>query len=234
MIKQRMLSAMMLVVALNITNITQNCTTQTMLEVSAKDNSTKVEKNRAVKLYTTTKVNLRKIPSIKSKILSVININTAVKPIKQSKKWVKVKYKNKTGYIYKKYLSKKKKKNRWNIKLSKQEISDLNQIVYYESRGECDIGQQSVVEVILNRIKSKKFPNTLNGVISQKGQFSSYSLLGGTKNKEEYDTVKKNVIKTLTGGTSILPNNYLYFSMYGHKDHRDMVQIGSHQFCTTY
>lgn len=45
MIKQRMLSAMMLGIALNMT--TPNCTTQTMLSVSAKPNPTKT-------MYTTT------------------------------------------------------------------------------------------------------------------------------------------------------------------------------------
>lgn len=44
--------------------------------------------------------------------------------------------------------------------------------VYYESKGEPLTGQLAVAEVILNRAGSGRFPNTVCGVLTQRGQFS--------------------------------------------------------------
>lgn len=53
--------------------------------------------------------------------------------------------------------------------------SDLNllaHLVYAEARGEPYSGQVAVAAVVLNRVKSSSFPNTVAGVIYQKGAFS--------------------------------------------------------------
>lgn len=44
--------------------------------------------------------------------------------------------------------------------------------VYYESKGEPLEGQLAVAEVILNRAKSGRFPTSVCGVLTQRGQFS--------------------------------------------------------------
>lgn len=44
--------------------------------------------------------------------------------------------------------------------------------VYYESKGEPLEGQLAVAEVILNRASSGRFPATVCGVLTQRGQFS--------------------------------------------------------------
>ncbi|MFL9840209.1 cell wall hydrolase [Sphingomonas sp. ST-64] len=44
--------------------------------------------------------------------------------------------------------------------------------VYYESKGEPLEGQLAVAEVILNRAKSRRFPASVCGVLTQRGQFS--------------------------------------------------------------
>ena len=48
----------------------------------------------------------------------------------------------------------------------------LARLINGEARGEVYQGQVAVGAVILNRVKSAKFPNTIAGVIYQKGQFS--------------------------------------------------------------
>jgi N-acetylmuramoyl-L-alanine amidase len=45
--------------------------------------------------------------------------------------------------------------------------------VYGESRGEPYIGQVAVAAVILNRVRSSSFPNTVSGVIFQPGAFTA-------------------------------------------------------------
>jgi N-acetylmuramoyl-L-alanine amidase len=56
--------------------------------------------------------------------------------------------------------------------------SDLNllaRLVYGEARGEPYSGQVAVAAVVLNRVKSSDFPNTISGVIYQKGAFDVVS-----------------------------------------------------------
>ena len=48
----------------------------------------------------------------------------------------------------------------------------LARLINGEARGEPYEGQVAVGAVILNRVKSPKFPNTIPGVIYQEGQFS--------------------------------------------------------------
>jgi len=52
------------------------------------------------------------------------------------------------------------------------DIQLLARLVYAEARGESYTGQVAVGAVVLNRIKSPNFPNTLSGVIYQPGAFS--------------------------------------------------------------
>lgn len=51
----------------------------------------------------------------------------------------------------------------------------LARLVYGEARGEPYTGQVAVASVVLNRVKSSSFPNTISGVIYQAGAFSVVS-----------------------------------------------------------
>lgn len=46
-------------------------------------------------------------------------------------------------------------------------------ITIAEAEGECELGKRMVIDVILNRILSKHFPDSAYGVIYQPNQFSS-------------------------------------------------------------
>lgn len=48
----------------------------------------------------------------------------------------------------------------------------LARLINGEARGEPYVGQVAVGAVIMNRVKDPSFPNTIAGVIYQKGQFS--------------------------------------------------------------
>lgn len=70
--------------------------------------------------------------------------------------------------------------NNTNQSSSNTSSSDLNvhllaQLIYAESRGESYLGQVAVAAVVLNRIESSNFPNTLAGVIYQSGAFDVVS-----------------------------------------------------------
>ena len=54
-------------------------------------------------------------------------------------------------------------------------INLLARLIYGEARGEPYTGQVAVAAVVLNRVKSSKFPNTISGVIYQSGAFTAVS-----------------------------------------------------------
>ncbi|RAP76201.1 spore cortex-lytic enzyme [Paenibacillus montanisoli] len=60
-----------------------------------------------------------------------------------------------------------------NLGLSANDLKLMANAVYGESRGEPYIGQVAVAAVILNRVKSPSFPNTVSGVIFQPGAFTA-------------------------------------------------------------
>ena len=48
----------------------------------------------------------------------------------------------------------------------------LSLALYHEARGEPLNGQRAVAEVIMNRVESNRFPDTICGVVMQPNQFS--------------------------------------------------------------
>ena len=49
----------------------------------------------------------------------------------------------------------------------------LGRLVHGEARGEPSVGKGAVAAVVLNRVKSPSFPNTISGVIYQSGAFDA-------------------------------------------------------------
>ena len=76
---------------------------------------------------------------------------------------------------------------------SSQSSSDL----YAEARGEPYEGQVAVAAVILNRVESASFPNTISGVIYQPGAFTAVS--DGQINLSPNDTAYKAAQDALNG-----------------------------------
>lgn len=81
--------------------------------------------------------------------------------------------------------------------LSKNNVSSANldllaKCVYAEARGEPYTGQVAIAAVILNRVKSSSFPNTVSGVIYQKNAFTCVSdgQINLTPNASAYSAAK--------------------------------------------
>jgi N-acetylmuramoyl-L-alanine amidase len=60
-----------------------------------------------------------------------------------------------------------------NLGLSASDLKIMANAVYGEARGEPYEGQVAVAAVILNRVRSPEFPNTVSGVIFQPGAFTA-------------------------------------------------------------
>lgn len=73
----------------------------------------------------------------------------------------------------------------------------LSKLVYAEARGESYKGQVAVAAVVLNRVASSSFPNTISGVIYQSGAFSCVS--NGSINNTPDSTAIRAALDALNG-----------------------------------
>ncbi|MBE5732062.1 MAG: spore cortex-lytic enzyme [Clostridiales bacterium] len=81
--------------------------------------------------------------------------------------------------------------------LSTSERNLLARCVYAEARGEPYAGQVAIAAVVLNRVRSSSFPNTVSGVIYQKGAFTCVS--DGQINMTPNSTAYKAVTDAMNG-----------------------------------
>lgn len=117
--------------------------------------------------------------------------------------------------------------NRWGITLSDYEKDLLARIVWLEARGECEEGQRAVVEVIFNRMTSPRYSNSLEGVISQSGQFETYPhIMEACPTEKEYRAIEA----VLAGCENELSADTIYFATTALTTDVDRV-IGGHIFC---
>ncbi len=109
----------------------------------------------------------------------------------------------------------------------------LARLVHGEARGESYTGKVAVAAVVLNRVKSSSFPNTVAGVIYQKGAFDAVS--DGQINLSPDSTSKKAAQDALNGWDPSYGAIY-YFNPNTATNKwiwsRPMtVTIGNHRFC---
>lgn len=116
---------------------------------------------------------------------------------------------------------------------SSSDLNLLSHLVYAEARGEPYEGQVAVAAVVLNRVKSSSFPNTVAGVIYQKGAFSVVS--DGQINLTPNSTAKKAAQDAINGwdpcygaiyyfNPNTATSSWIWSRPY-------IITIGSHRFC---
>ena len=119
---------------------------------------------------------------------------------------------------------------------SSSNSSNLNllaRVIYGEARGEPYTGQVAVGAVVLNRVRNSSFPNTISGVVYQKGAFDAVS--DGQINLTPNSTAKKAAQDALNGWDPSYGAIY-YFNPATATNKwiwsRPMtVTIGRHRFC---
>ena len=80
---------------------------------------------------------------------------------------------------------------------SDADVQLLARLIYGEARGESYVGQVAVGAVVMNRIKSSSFPNTMSGVIYQRHAFTAVS--DGQINLTPNETAKKAARDAMNG-----------------------------------
>ena len=117
--------------------------------------------------------------------------------------------------------------------VSSSNLNLLSRVVYGEARGESYTGQVAVAAVVLNRVKSSSFPNTISGVVYQSGAFDCVS--DGQINLTPDATARKAAQDALNGWDPTYGAIY-YFNPATATNKwiwsRPMtVTIGKHRFC---
>ena len=109
----------------------------------------------------------------------------------------------------------------------------LARVIYGESRGEPYTGQVAVGAVVMNRVKSSSFPNTISGVVYQSGAFDAVK--DGQINLTPDSTAKKAAQDALNGwdpsygaiyyfNPSTATNKWIW-------SRPKTITIGKHRFC---
>lgn len=110
--------------------------------------------------------------------------------------------------------------------MTDEEMELLEQVVYLESNDQSITGQKAVVEVIFNRVLHPEFPDTVSGVLKQKGQFSTISIL----HKANPNDMQREAIEAvLTETVPMMPTDVVYFATY-HANGKFYERIGDHYF----
>lgn len=118
-------------------------------------------------------------------------------------------------------------------KVNSSDLNLLSRLVYGEARGEPYKGQVAVAAVILNRVSSPNFPNTVAGVMYQSGAFDAVS--DGQVNLTPNQTAKSAAQDALNGWDP--SNGALYYFNPSTATNKWIwsrpltVVIGKHRFC---
>lgn len=63
-------------------------------------------------------------------------------------------------------------------RFTEREIDLMAQLVWHEAGNQDMVGKMLVADTVLNRMESERFPNTVEEVIFQKGQYTTAKVLG--------------------------------------------------------
>ena len=111
--------------------------------------------------------------------------------------------------------------------LSQADIELIALVTMAEAEGESELGKRLVIDTVLNRMDSKRWPNTASGVIYQKGQFSS--MWNGRVNRcyvrEDICQLVREELKSRTNSEVVFFQMYSY-SPYG----KALFKEGCHYF----
>ena len=113
------------------------------------------------------------------------------------------------------------------VELSLSDVDLIALVVMAEAEGEPEEGKRLVADVILNRVDSGKFPNSVEGVVYQKGQFEAM-WNGRVDRCEVRDDIRKIVEEEMA---SRVNSKVLYFrTNHYHNFGTPELSVGNHYF----
>jgi len=114
--------------------------------------------------------------------------------------------------------------------LTNYEKDLICRIAFREAGNQSEEGKRAVIEVILNRLNSDVWPNTVEGVLSQSHQFSTWR---GRANVSAENVASIQPILDKVGTEEpILSEDYIYFNSLSNPKMNNRVKIQDHWFGT--
>ena len=104
----------------------------------------------------------------------------------------------------------------------------IYQITFLEAGNQSIDGQRAVIEVILNRVLSDKYPDTVEGVLSQSGQFTTLIC----RNCKSHNEEQEDALELVYTEAPVLTLDYLMFSRGKFSWGKNYIKIGNHWFGT--
>lgn len=112
--------------------------------------------------------------------------------------------------------------------LTEEEKELIYRITYLESGNQPIEGQRAVMEVILNRVLSERWPNTVTEVLSSPHQFSTWKRRGSVTDDQIQEM--KEILRLVCLEECILPSNdYVFFNCEEHFS-ENCIRIKGHWF----
>ena len=103
-------------------------------------------------------------------------------------------------------------------------------IAFREAGNQSEEGKRAVIEVILNRLNSDVWPNTVEGVLSQSHQFSTWR--GRANVSAENVASIQLILDKVSTEEPVLSEDYVYFNSLSNPRMNNRVKIQDHWFGT--
>lgn len=110
--------------------------------------------------------------------------------------------------------------------VSDDEVTLIAKTVQAEAGNQCFEGKRLVAAVILNRVDSEVFPDTVEGVLSAPGQFVTYKSLGRTQ-PTIHDMMAVQMELNERSNAEVM-----FFRAGRYGTGKPMMQVGDHYFST--
>ena len=179
--------------------------------------------NDIVTKYTSTRVNIREYPSLDANIIDCSLVNTAFEIVAEIDGWSMIT--SEIGYLYM--------KSDWFVdepipvsSYTEEDLEVLTRVLTGECHTYPDEEQLYVGSVVLNRVNDPSFPNTIKGVVFQKGQYAC--TWDGNYYREPTERNRANAKWLLENG-SVLPDSVVYQS--GGKQGKVYLKTDYHYYC---
>lgn len=190
-------------------------------------------------------LNLRSQPTTSSSVIGALykGGTVTIKSVSTDGQWYKIETlsngKTVTGYAFAQYidLTDQAPENggegdeSGNGSYTQEEVKLLSALVYCEAGNQPYEGKLAVANVVLNRIHSSQFPNTMSDVIYQRGQFSpaSSGALASALSKGVPDECTK-AAKDAIAGNNNVEGYYFFNTVVDTSKVAAYIQIGDHIF----
>lgn len=113
--------------------------------------------------------------------------------------------------------------------LNDEDVELLSLLVLAEAEGECDLGKKLVADVVLNRVDSELFPNTISEVVYEKDPVQFSSMYNGRSKKVTVDDATRELVREEMRNRYCDKTLYFRTKRY-HGSTTPLYHIGNHYF----